>query len=127
MFENFEVKDGGSHYAEAHLTLSSVNQTEIYFVEIEPVRIGGTRRLKVSNGSGSGAYREFCGPVVITANPPAEGMVFDKWIGNTEPQYFEEIDKWISNTGYIEDIYSSTTFVTKLDYYTAVKATYKKK
>ena len=64
---------------------------------------------------------------MITANPPAEGMVFDKWIGNTEPQYFEGIDKWISNTGYIEDIYSSTTFVTKLDFYTAVKATYKKK
>ena len=54
-------------------------------------------------------------------------MIFDKWIGNTEPQYFEGIDKWITNTGYIEDIYSSTTFVTKLDYITSVKATYKKK
>jgi hypothetical protein len=127
VFEEYEVKDGGSHYSVVQLTLSSVNQTEIYFIEIEPVRLGGTRRLKVSNGSGSGAYREFCAPVVITANPPAEGMVFDKWIGNTEPQYFEGIDKWISSTGYIEDIYSPTTFVTTLDYITAVTASYRKK
>ena len=64
---------------------------------------------------------------MIIADSPDDGMVFDKWIGNTEPQYFEGIDKWISNTDYIEDIYSSTTFVTKLDYITSVKATYRKK
>lgn len=127
VLENFEVKDGGSIYSDVQLTLSSVNQTEIYFIEIEPVRIGGKRRLKVINGIGSGTYNEFYGPVMITADSPDDGMVFDKWIGNTEPQYFEGINKWISNTGYIEDIYSSTTFVTKLDYITSVKATYRKK
>jgi hypothetical protein len=127
VLENFEVKDGGSIYSDVQLTLSSVNQTEIYFIEIEPVRIGGKRRLKVINGIGSGTYNEFYGPVMITADSPGDGMVFDKWIGNTEPQYFEGINKWISNTGYIEDIYSSTTFVTKLDYITSVKATYRKK
>ena len=127
VIEDYEVKDGGSHYSNVQLTLSSVNQTEIYFVEIEPVRIGNNRRLRVFNGSGSGTYCDFCGPVMIAADPPAEGMVFDKWIGNTEPQYFEEMDKWISSTGYIEDIYSPTTFVTILDYTTAVTATYKKK
>ena len=124
---NFEVKDGGSIYSDVQLTLSSVNQTEIYFIEIELVRIGGKRRLKVINGIGSGTYHEFYGPVMITADSPDDGMVFDKWIGNIEPQYFEGINKWISNTGYIEDIYSSTTFVTKLDYITSVKATYRKK
>ena len=100
---------------------------KIYFIEIELVRIGGKRRLKVINGIGSGTYHEFYGPVMITADSPDDGMVFDKWIGNIEPQYFEGINKWISNTGYIEDIYSSTTFVTKLDYITSVKATYRKK
>ena len=127
VFENFEVKDGGSIYSDVKLTLSSVNQTKIYFIEIEPMKIGGGRRLKVINGSGSGTYNEFYGRVMITADSPDDGMIFDKWIGNTEPQYFEGIDKWISNTGYIEDIYSLTTFVTKLDYITSVKATYKKK
>ena len=125
--ENFEVKDGGSIYSDVQLTLSSVNQTEIYFIEIEPLRIGGKKRLKVINGIGTGTYSEFYGPVMIIADSPDDGMVFDKWIGNTEPQYFEGIDKWISNTDYIEDIYSSTTFVTKLDYITSVKATYRKK
>ena len=91
------------------------------------MKIGGGKRLKVINGSGSGTYNEFYGRVMITADSPDDGMIFDKWIGNTEPQYFEGIDKWISNTGYIEDIYSLTTFVTKLDYITSVKATYKKK
>ncbi len=127
VFENFEVKDGGSIYSDVQLTLSSVNQTKVYFIEIEPVKIGGRRRVKVINGSGSGTYNEFYGPVMITADSPDDGMIFDKWIGNTEPQYFEDIDKWISNTGYIEDIYSPTTFVTKLDYITSVKATYKEK
>ena len=72
-------------------------------------------------------YKDLSGPVIITANPPAEGMVFDKWVGNSEPQYFEDIDKWLNNTEYIEDIYSSTTFVSVLDYITTVTATYKKK
>jgi len=120
VFEDFEVKGG-------QLTLSSVNQTEIYFIEIELVKIGGTRRLVVTNGSGSGTYYDFCGPIMIKADPPAKGMVFDKWIGFTEPKYFKEVDKWISSTGYIEDIYSSTTFVNILDYNTSVKAIYKKK
>ncbi|MDB4808904.1 hypothetical protein OAG85_03135, partial [Verrucomicrobiales bacterium] len=62
-----------------------------------------------------------------TANPPAKGMVFDKWIGRSESQYFEGIDQWIRSTGYIEDIYDSTTFVTLLDFITTVRATYKEK
>jgi len=127
VLENFELKDGGSNFAETQITLSSANQTELYFIEIEQVKAGGTRRLKVINGSGSGAYKDLSGPVIITANPPAEGMVFDKWVGNSEPQYFEDIDKWLNNTEYIEDIYSSTTFVSVLDYITTVTATYEKK
>ena len=102
--ENFEVKDGGSIYSDVQLTLSSVNQTEIYFIEIAPLRIGGKKRLKVINGIGTGTYSEFYGSVMIIADSPDDGMVFDKWIGNTEPQYFEGINKWISNTNYIEDI-----------------------
>ena len=94
---------------------------------IELVRMGGNRKLRVTNGSGSGAYNDMGGPILITATPPAEGMVFDKWIGNAEPQYFEKIDLWKSTTEYIEDIYSSTTFVTDLDYVMSVSASYRKK
>ena len=122
-----EIKDGGSGHSDARLTLSSANQTEIYFIEVEPVKFTGKRRLRVINGRGSGTYHDFSGPVMITADPPDEGRVFDKWIGNAEPQYFEEIDKWNRNTRYIEDIYDSTTFVTILDYITSVRATYREK
>ena len=127
VIEEFEVKDGGSGLANARLTLSSANQTKIYFMAIELVRMGGNRKLRVTNGSGSGAYNDMGGPILITATPPAEGMVFDKWIGNAEPQYFEKIDQWKRSREYIEDIYSSTTFVTDLDYVTSVSATYRKK
>jgi len=127
VIEEFEVKDGGSGLSEARLTLSSANQTEIYFIKIELVRMGENRKLRVTNGSGSGAYNDLITPFLITANPPAEGMVFDKWVGNAEPQYFERIDQWKSTTEYLEDIYSSTTFVTDLDYVTSVSATYRKK
>jgi len=125
-FEVFEVKDGGSGLADARLALSSANQTEIYFIEIEPVKLTGTRRLRVINGRGSGAYHDLSGPVLIKADPPAEGTVFHRWVGNAEPQYFEGIDQWKRSTEYIGDIYSTTTFVTDLDYVTTVKATYRK-
>lgn len=125
-FEAFEMKDGGSGLADARLTLSSANQTEIYFLEIEPVKLAGRRRLEVINGSGSGTYPDFRNPVLVQADPPAEGMVFDRWVGSAEPQYFEGIDQWKRSTEYIEDIHSATTFVTDLDYVTKVKATYRK-
>ena len=127
VIKEFEVKDGGSGLANARLTLSSANQTEIYFIAIELVRMGENRKLRVTHGRGSGAYNDLSGPVLITANPPADGMVFDRWIGNAEPQYFERIDQWKRSREYIEDIYSSTTFVTDLDYVTSVSATYRKK
>ena len=126
-FENVEIKDGGSSYPESRLTLSSANQTEICFIEIEPVNVGGGRKLKVINGSGGDTYHDISGRIMITANPPAKGMVFDKWIGRSEPQYFEGLDQWIRSAGYIEDIYDSTTFVTLLDFITSVRATYKEK
>ena len=81
VFEEFEVKDGGSGLANARLTLSSANQTEIYFIAIELVRMGGNRKLRVTHGSGSGAYNDLSGPVLITANPPAEG--FPRWEVNS--------------------------------------------
>jgi hypothetical protein len=56
-----------------------------------------------------------------------KGMVFDRWVGNTEPQYFEGVDQWYHSSEYIGDIYSPTTFVTRLDYVTSVTATYKEK
>ncbi len=56
------------------------------------------------NGSGGGTYHDLSDRVMITANPPAEGMVFDRWIGNSEPQYFEGMDQWKKSTEYIEDI-----------------------
>ncbi|MDG2382234.1 MAG: hypothetical protein P8N76_11235 [Pirellulaceae bacterium] len=125
VLEAFEVKDGGSGLADARLTLSSANQTKIHFIEIEPVKFTGRRRLRVINGSGGGSYHDFRHPVLIKADPPAEGMVFDRWVGNGEPQYFEGIDQWKRSPEYIEDIYSTTTFVTDLDYITTVKATYR--
>ena len=127
LLEGVELKDGGTVLSDVQLSLSSVNQTEIYFIEIESIRIDGLRTLRVTNGRGSGRYYEFGEPALIVANPPAEGMVFDRWIGNSEPQYFEGIDQWYRSSEYIDDIYSSTTFVTKLDYLTSVTATYKEK
>ena len=53
-------------------------------------------------------------PIIIVADPPAEGMVFDRWVGNAEPQYFEGVDQWYHSSEYIDDIYSPTTFVTRL-------------
>ena len=126
VLEGVELKDGGTMLSEVRLSLSSVNQTEIYFIEIEAERIGGMRTLRVTNGSGSGRYFEFGRPVMIVADSPGAGMVFDKWIGNSEPQYFERLDQWYRSSEYIDDIYSPTTFVTKLDYVTSVTATYRK-
>ena len=57
-FENVEIKDGGSSYPESRLTLSSANKTEICFIEIEPVNVGGGRKLKVINGSGGDTYHD---------------------------------------------------------------------
>jgi hypothetical protein len=127
LLEEVELKDGGTILSDVRLSLSSVNQTEIYFIEIESMRIDGLRTLRVTNGSGSGRYYEFGEPALIVAKPPAEGMVFDRWVGNSEPQYFEGIDQWYRSPEYIDDIYSSTTFVTRLDYVTSVTATYKEK
>ena len=126
VLEGVELKDGGTVLSEVRLSLSSVNQTEIHFIEIESERIGGLRKLKVTNGSGSGRYYEFGRPVMIVADPPEEGMVFDRWVGNSEPQYFEGVDQWYRSSEYIDDIYSPTTFVTKLDYVTSVTATYRR-
>ncbi|MDB4664984.1 hypothetical protein OAE97_01405 [Verrucomicrobia bacterium] len=127
LLEKVELKDGGTVLSDVRLSLSSVNQTEIYFIEIESLRIDGLRTLRVTSGTGSGRYYAFGKPVMIVADPPTEGMVFDRWVGNTEPQYFEGVDQWYHSSEYIGDIYSPTTFVTRLDYVTSVTATYKEK
>jgi hypothetical protein len=127
LLEKVELKDGGTVLSDVRLSLSSVNQTEIYFIEIDSLRIDGLRKLRVTRGSGSGRYYEFGKPIIIVADPPAEGMVFDRWVGNAEPQYFEGVDQWYHSSDYIDDIYSPTTFVTRLDYVTLVTAIYKEK
>ncbi len=68
-----------------------------------------TYTLTVTNGTGGGTYVEGK-QVTITANAPATGEIFDKWIGNT---------------AYIVSATSSTTTVTMPGANIALTATYK--
>ncbi len=65
--------------------------------------------LTVENGTGSGQYEN--GTVVaIIANPPADGMKFDKWTGDTT---------------YVADVNASESTITMPAAHITVKATYK--
>ena len=69
---------------------------------------GGAHVLTVTNGTGSGSYT--AGTVVnISANTPAAGYIFNKWIGQSEP---------------LENINNATTTVYMPSNDMAVQATY---
>jgi len=87
------------------IPLKAINLTATYKVAPQP------HKLTVKNGSGSGSFVK--GQVIaITANPPAKGMVFDKWVGNSF---------------YIANIKSATTTVTMPNANFTVTASYKRK
>lgn len=65
--------------------------------------------LTVNNGSGSGIYG-FGAKVVINADPPAEGQVFDKWTGDIEG---------------LKNIYSANTVLTMPESNVSLSPSYK--
>ena len=74
--------------------------------------VSQTYRLTVQGGSGSGEYKE--GEIVaITADKPAEGLVFDKWIVEGDVK--------------IADASDQKTTITMPAHHTVVKASYKNK
>jgi hypothetical protein len=97
------------YVTDGQLTLTSVEQSRICFIEIELMESLPDKHLIVNNGSGDGSYLEQDVAVII-ADSPAAGEVFDKWSGDT---------------AYLEDIYASTTFVTMPDTNVSITATYR--
>jgi hypothetical protein len=96
---------------DGQLTLTSVEQSRICFIEIELLELVSPRTLTVENGSGDGDYfPDVEDAVVIKADSPSEGQIFDKWIGDT---------------AYLEDVYSSTTSLSMPDTNVFISATYK--
>lgn len=96
---------------DGQLTLTSVEQSRICFIEIELQQLISPRTLAVGSGSGDGEYYPDVDDVVrIMADPPSSGQVFEKWTGDTI---------------HLEDVYSSTTFVTMPDTNVDLMATYK--
>ena len=97
---------------DGQLTLTSVEQSRICFIEIELLQLISPRVLRVEKGNGDGEYFPDLddSTIKIVADPPLIGHKFEKWIGDTS---------------YLEDIYSSTTFVRMPDTNITVTATYK--
>jgi len=96
---------------DGQLTLTSVDQSRICFIEIELLELVSPRTLRVENGRGDGAYYPDLGEaIMVVADTPPDGQVFDRWTGDT---------------ACLEDIYSSTTFVTMPDADVFISATYK--
>jgi hypothetical protein len=95
---------------DGQLTLTSVSQSRICFIEIELLELLSSRTLTVENGRGGGAYfPDLEEDITITANTPPEGQVFDMWRGDTS---------------YLEDVYSPTTFVRMPDRNVSISASY---
>jgi hypothetical protein len=104
ILESVPVLDG-------QLTLTSVEQSRICFIEIELLELASPRSITVENGSGDGDYYPDLGErILVIADTPPDGQVFDRWTGDT---------------GFLEDVYSSSTFVTLQDKDVHISATYK--
>ena len=74
-----------------------------------PFRTDRDTGVNVLNGSGSGSYS--AGSVVaLTANPPAPGMSFNRWVGDTAQ---------------VADVHAAVTTVTVRDAYISLRATYR--
>ena len=75
-FKEWQVIEGGVTIANNSFTMPAVNVTvKAIFEEIPVTKYA----LTVTNGGGSGTY-EAGSTVTITAEAPAQGKVFDKWI-----------------------------------------------
>jgi hypothetical protein len=95
---------------DGQLTLTSVGQSRICFIEIELLELVSPRTLTVENGWGGGAYYPDLGEeIMVIADTPPDGQVFDRWTGDTT---------------YLEDVYSSTTFVSMPDTSVNISAMY---
>jgi hypothetical protein len=104
VLESVPVLDG-------QLTLTSVEQSRICFIEIELLELASPRTLTVENGSGDGDYYpDLEEEIVAVADTPPEGKVFDRWTGDT---------------AYLDDVFASTSIVTMPDADVFITATYK--
>ena len=97
------------YVTDGQLTLTSVEQSRICFIEIKNVDFLPDNQLVVNDGSGDGKYFENDVAVVI-ADAPVEGQVFDKWTGDI---------------AFLEDAYSSATTLTIPDRNVSISAKYK--
>jgi hypothetical protein len=104
ILDSIPVMDG-------QLTLTSVEQSRICFIEIELLELVSSKTLTVENGGGGGEYYPDLGEKIkVVADTPPDGQVFEKWIGDTT---------------FLDDIYSSTTFAAMPDTNVFITATYK--
>jgi len=104
MLDSVPVLDG-------QLTLKSIEQSRICFIEIELLELAFPRSLTVENGSGDGFYYPDLGEeIMVVADAAPQGQVFDKWSGDTAS---------------LEDVHSSTTLIRMPDKNVTISATYK--
>lgn len=97
--------------ADSYAVAEAYDRLQSAFEGMEKV-VSQTYRLTVQGGSGSGEYKE--GEIVaITADKPAEGLVFDKWIVEGDVK--------------IADASDQKTTITMPAHHTVVKASYKNK
>ena len=96
---------------DGQLTLTSVEQSRICFIEIELLELLSPKTLTVENGLGGGAYfPDLEEDILVIADTPPEGQEFDKWTGDTTC---------------LEDMYSSSTLVSMPDTHVFISASYK--
>lgn len=96
---------------DGQLTLTSVEESRICFLEIELLELVAPRTLTVENGRGAGEYYpDLEEEILVIADTPPEGQVFDNWTGDTT---------------YLEDVDASATFVSMPDADISLSATYR--
>ncbi|MCK4746060.1 MAG: hypothetical protein KAT15_03455, partial [Bacteroidales bacterium] len=96
---------------DGQLTLTSVQASRICFIDIELLELVSQRTLTVENGRGDGEYYpDLDEKIMIVADTPPDGQVFDRWTGDTI---------------YLDDVYASTSFVSMPDTNVNISATYK--
>ncbi|HEX3078303.1 MAG TPA: DUF2341 domain-containing protein, partial [Lachnospiraceae bacterium] len=117
----FKAKEKGDIVTatEAENYLTQVKNSNLYTQDLDVIRSRiinyilafstSSHYLSIDQGTGSGFYAENS-QVTITANAPQEGMVFDRWLGDTK---------------YVSDVSLASTTVITTNHAISLTATYK--